>query len=62
MKWLPNPIFLPGEIHGQRSLVGYTPWDRKEVDPTGTQTIKKGAILESPDVDNISSVLLPAFN
>ena len=42
--------------------MGYTPWDRKEVDPTGTQTIKKGAILESPDVDNISSILLPAFN
>ena len=21
--WLPTPVFLPGEFHGQRSLVGY---------------------------------------
>ena len=25
-KWQPTPIFLPGESHGQRSLVGYSPW------------------------------------
>ena len=24
--WLPTPIFLPGEFHGQRSLAGYSPW------------------------------------
>ena len=24
--------FLPGEFHGQRSLVGYSPWDHKELD------------------------------
>ena len=29
-----NPIFLPGEFHGQRSLVGYSPWGRKESDTT----------------------------
>ena len=23
---------LPGEFHGQRSLVGYSPWDRRESD------------------------------
>ena len=23
--------YLPGEFHGQRSLVGYSPWDHKEV-------------------------------
>ena len=26
------PVFLPGEFHGQRSLVGYSPWDGKESD------------------------------
>ena len=26
--------FLPGASHGQRSLVGYSPWDRKELDMT----------------------------
>ena len=25
-KWLPTPVFLPREFHGQRSLVGYSPW------------------------------------
>ena len=29
-KWLPFPVFLPGKYHGQRSLVQYTPWGRKE--------------------------------
>ena len=30
----PTPVFLPGESHGQRSLVGYSPWGRKESDTT----------------------------
>jgi len=25
-KWLPTPVFLPGEFHGQRSLTGYSSW------------------------------------
>ena len=25
-EWLPTSVFLPGEFHGQRSLVGYSPW------------------------------------
>ena len=33
-KWQPTPVFLPGEIHGQRSLAGYSPWDHKESDTT----------------------------
>ena len=31
---LPTPVFLSGETHGQRSLVGYSPWSRKELDTT----------------------------
>ena len=31
-EWLPTPVFLPGEFHGQRSLVGYSPQGRKELD------------------------------
>ena len=27
-----TPIFLPGESHGQRSVVGYSPWGRTESD------------------------------
>ena len=33
-KWQPTPVFLPGESHGRRSLVGYSPWGRKELDMT----------------------------
>ena len=28
-EWLPIPVFLPGEFHGQRSLVGYSPWGQR---------------------------------
>ena len=31
-EWRPTPVFLPGEFHGHRSLVGYSPWDPKELD------------------------------
>ena len=32
--WQPTPIFLPGKSHGQRSPVGYSPGDHKELDIT----------------------------
>ena len=31
---LPTPVLLPGESHGQRSLVGYSPRGRQELDTT----------------------------
>ena len=31
-EWQPTPVLLPGKSHGQRSLVGYSPWGRKELD------------------------------
>ena len=37
-EWLPTPVLLPGECHGQRSLVGYSPRDCKESDTTERQT------------------------
>ena len=30
--WQPTPVSLPGESHGQRSLVGYSLWCHKESD------------------------------
>ena len=33
-KWHPTPVFLPGESHGRRSLVGCSPWGRTESDTT----------------------------
>ena len=44
--WQPILVLLPGEFHGQRSLEGYSPWNRKESDTTEvtqhacTQSIK----------------------
>ena len=33
-EWLSTLAFLPGEFHGQRSLVGYKPWGCKKLDTT----------------------------
>ena len=33
-EWLTTPVLLPGESHGQRSLVGYSPGGLKELDTT----------------------------
>ena len=38
-KWQPTPVFLPGESHGQRSLVGYGPWGPKELDTSEQLTL-----------------------
>jgi len=48
-KWQPTPVFLPGKSHGQRSLVGYSPWDSKESEVTErlsmpTQGFSKGML------------------
>ena len=33
-EWLPVSVFLPGEFHGQRNLIGGSPWGHKESDTT----------------------------
>ena len=33
-QWHPTPLLLPGKPHGRRSLVGCSPWGRKESDTT----------------------------
>ena len=33
-KWQPTPVLLPGESHGGRSMIGYSPWGHKESDTT----------------------------
>ena len=46
--WQPT-LFLPGESHGQRSLVGYSPWGHKESKPTewlSKHTIKTVVVPE----------------
>ena len=38
-EWIPTPVFLPGESHGPKSLVGYSPWDGKESDTSERLTL-----------------------
>ena len=33
-QWHPTPVLLPGKSHGWKSLVGCSPWGRKESDTT----------------------------
>ena len=33
-QWHPTPVLLPGKSHGRRSLVGCSPWGRKESETT----------------------------
>ena len=40
-KWQPAPVFLPWKPHGQRSLVGYSLWGRKELETTERLTHKQ---------------------
>ena len=42
-KWLPTPIFLPGEFHGQRSLEGCNSWGGKESDTTEQLTLSSSS-------------------
>ena len=52
-KWQPTPVFLPGKSHEQRSLVGYSPWGRKESNSTEhmyTQTNQRTHLPISPSL------------
>ena len=38
-EWQPAPVFWPGEFHGQRSPVGYSPRNHKDTDTTERLTL-----------------------
>ena len=38
-EWQPTPVLLFGKFHGQRSLVGYSPWGHRELDKTEQLTL-----------------------
>ena len=46
--WQPTPVFQPGESHGWRNLVGYSPWGRKELDMIECACTHVGLILLEP--------------
>ena len=45
-QWQPTPVFLPGEVHGQRSPAGYSPWCLKELDMTEDKHTHRDCIVE----------------
>ena len=57
-KWQPIPVFLPGELHGQRSLVGYSPyhnlWNHK-LQPQKWKSIPRSLRVEHDWETNIFS-------
>ena len=44
-EWQCTPVFLPGKFHGQRSLIGHSPWNHKELHMTEQLT---NQVLDSP--------------
>ena len=40
-----TPVFLPRESHGQKSLVGYSPWDHTESDTTEWLTLSLSVFI-----------------
>ena len=43
-EWQLTPVFLPGEFHGQRSLMDYSPCDHKESDTTERLTLSRWVV------------------
>ena len=59
-KWQPTSVLLPGKFHGQRSLVGYSPWGGKELDTTerlSTQALVAPSCSELDLLENLLHLL-----
>ena len=57
-KWQPTPIFLLGEFHGQRTLLGYSPGSHTELDTTerlSTQKFKKPFLAQKVKCQSLSN-------
>ena len=53
----PTPVFLPGKSHGQRSLVGYSPWDLKRAGHNLATTIKPTKRGKNPYSKNCKTLM-----
>ena len=49
----PAPVFSPKESHGQRSLVGYNPWGRKEPDTNEQLTLSLSSLHNISEVTRV---------
>ena len=48
--WQPTPVFLPGESHGQRSQLGYSPRGCKKLDTAEQLTLFSRCKMPNPDI------------
>ena len=56
IKWQPTSAFLPEKFHGQRSLVDYSPWGRKESDMN--EQLSMQVIPHTDNMGEITAVCL----
>ena len=56
----PTPVFLPGKSHGQKSLVGYSPWGSKSQTRLNswTTTTQEDHTLEGQSNENVPVISL----
>ena len=49
-KWQSTPVFLPGRFHGQGTLMGFSPWGRRESGQLSTQCLgfPGGSVVNPP--------------
>ena len=62
-EWLPTPVFLPGEFHGERSLVSHSPWGHTKSDMTEQQTsfISFEMLSLTPGINHLLLVCIQCF-
>ena len=56
-KWQLTPVFLVGEFHGQRNLVGYSPWSRRVGHDSATNTVVKNPPVNAGDIRDMGLIL-----
>ena len=59
--WQPTLVFLPGESHRQRSLVGYSPWGHTELNTAELLTLSLSQLSHGVRVCFCSSTCSPFF-
>ena len=59
-EWQPTPACWPVESHGQRSLVGYSPWGRRESDMT--ERLRTHARVNKASMQTVLSMSLAWFS
>ena len=60
-KWQPTPVLLPGKSHGQRSLLGYSPWGSQRVGHDWLTSLHCMSYLHLLDINPLSFILFANF-